>query len=106
MLDRVANAPYGVSAISLWELAKLVQKKRIRLVVPVSEWMDRALDPVFIQVIPLSSDIVVESTTLPGAFQSDPADEMIVATARIHQATLITRDDRMRAYDHVNTIWD
>lgn len=49
-------------------------------------------------------DIVVESTTLPGKFHRDPADQMIVATARIHKVILVTSDDKLLSYPHVKTL--
>jgi PIN domain nuclease of toxin-antitoxin system len=104
-LEDPANAPFGLPAVSLWELAKLAQKGRIRLTMPLREWMDRAVHPDLIEVIPLSRDVAVESTCLPDAFHSDPADELIVATARLQRAALITADKKILAYRHVQTLW-
>jgi PIN domain nuclease of toxin-antitoxin system len=100
------RAPLGVSAISLWEMAKLVQKGRIRLSIPLAEWFERALDPDMIEVIPLSANLALASTTLPENFASDPADELIVAATRSLNATLITADRRILAYPHVRTLWE
>jgi PIN domain nuclease of toxin-antitoxin system len=105
VLENPSNAPFGLSAISLWELAKLVERGRITLTIPLSEWIARALDPDLVEVLPLTQQVAVDSTTLPGDFHSDPADEIIVATARLHDATLITADKRVRAYESVKTLW-
>jgi len=47
----------------------------------------------------------MESCALPQPFHGDPADQIIVATARTFTATLVTRDDRLREYEHVRTLW-
>ena len=105
ILENPRNAPFGLAAISVWELAKLVEKERITLTIPLSDWIQRALDPDLIELLPLSPQIAVDATTLPGDFHSDPADELIIATARLNNATLITADKRILAYDSVKTFW-
>ncbi len=91
----------GISIISCWEVAKLVEYKRITLPLPVDEWLDQALAYPGIQLLELTPRIVVESTQLPGTFHRDPADQMIVATARVYDCPLITVDEKIRAYTHV-----
>jgi len=91
----------GVSVISCWEVAKLVEYKRLILPIPVAEWLDQALAYPGIQLLGLTPLIVVESTQLPGAFHRDPADPMIVSTARVYDCPLVTLDDKIRAYPHV-----
>lgn len=93
----------GVSIISCWEAAKLVEYRRLRIDRPLSVWLDDALSLPAIRVLPLSTRIVVESTQLPGAFHKDPADQMIVATARVLGCALLTEDSKIRAYPHVDT---
>jgi PIN domain nuclease of toxin-antitoxin system len=105
VLENPRNAPFGLAAISLWELAKLVEKRRITLTIPLSEWISRALDPALIEVLPLTPQVAVDSTTLPGNFHSDPADELIIATTRLHDATLITADRKIHGYGSVKTLW-
>lgn len=94
----------GVSAISCWEVAKLVQSGRLRLPVPVAEWMNLALTYPGIRLLDLSPRIAVESTQLPGDFHRDPADQILVATARIHNAPLVTADKLILRYPHVKLI--
>jgi len=91
----------GVSMISCWEVAKLVEYKRLILPIPVAEWLDQALAYPGVQLLGLTPLIVVESTQLPGAFHRDPADPMIVSTARVYDCPLVTLDDKIRAYPHV-----
>ncbi len=93
----------GVSAISCWEVAKLVEYQRLDLPFPVMEWIEQALIYPGIQLLPLSPSIAVESTQLPQPFHKDPADQIIVATARIHNCPLLTVDEKIIDYSHVNT---
>jgi PIN domain nuclease of toxin-antitoxin system len=90
----------GVCAISCWEVAKLVELGRLQLACPVEQWLVQALQPPF-QLLPLSPDVAVASTQLPGTFHRDPADQMIVATARVYGCPLVTLDRLIRAYPHV-----
>jgi PIN domain nuclease of toxin-antitoxin system len=91
----------GVNAISCWEVAKLVERQRLTLPCPVLEWIRQALSYPGIRLLELSPEISVESTQLPGTFHRDPADQIIVATARIFDAPLLTVDTQILAYPHV-----
>ena len=73
----------GVSAISCWEVAKLVEKNRLHLPCPTGEWISQALAYPHIHLLDLAPAISVQSTELPGAFHKDPADQIIVATSRV-----------------------
>ena len=94
-----------VSAISVWEVAMLVAKRRIQLDRPVEQWVDIALALPGIQLAPLEPAIAVRSTKLPGEIHPDPADRIIVATALENAAPIITPDERIRAYPHVQSAW-
>ena len=94
----------GVSIISCWEVAKLVECNRLILPCPVMDWLDQALGYPGIQLLNLTPQIAVESTQLPDGFHKDPADQIIVATARIHDIELLTADGRIIKYPHVKTI--
>lgn len=94
----------GVSAISCWEIAKLVEYGRLELSMSLSEWFEMALHYPGIQLFELSPEIAVESTKLPGQFHRDPADQIIVATARLQNCVLVTSDKRIQNYSHVETI--
>ncbi|MFW6296800.1 MAG: type II toxin-antitoxin system VapC family toxin [Halothece sp.] len=91
----------GVSAISCWEVAKLVELNRLILSCPVQEWLDQALSYAGVLLLDLTPVICVESTQLPGNFHKDPADQIIVATARIYDSFLVTKDTKIRCYPHV-----
>ncbi len=94
----------GVSAISCWEIAKLVEYGRLELPCPLSEWFEQALSYPGIRLLELTPEIAVESTQLPGEFHRDPADQIIVATARVHGCPLVTSDDKILKYPYVETI--
>lgn len=94
----------GVSIISCWEVAKLVEKKRLVLPEPIEDWFAQALNYPGIVLLNLTPEIVVESTQLPSTFHNDPADQMIVATARIYDSPLLTVDEKILNYPHVKTI--
>ena len=92
-----------VSAISCWEVAKLVQYGRLELACPLEEWMEQALAYPGVQLIELTPRIAIESTKLPGSFHRDPADQIIVATSRVYDIPLLTVDSRIFQYPHVRT---
>jgi PIN domain nuclease of toxin-antitoxin system len=95
MLDASAVEGIGVSIISCWEVAKLVEYGRLKLPQDVAEWIAIALGYPGVRLLDLTPAIVVESTRLPKSFHKDPADQMIVATARIHNYL---------NYPHVRTV--
>ena len=101
MLDSAEQTGLGVSAISCWEVAKLVERGRLSLPCPVLDWIRQALAYPGVRLIELSPRISVESTQLPGTFHRDPADQIIVATARVLDAPLVTMDAKISAYPHV-----
>jgi len=110
-LLRIISAPEGdgtllLSAISIWEFCKLVEKERLVLSINPQLWLDQALNMAGLFLIPLSPSIVLQSTRLPGNFHSDPADQIITACARNYNAVLLTKDERLLKYPHIKTMWD
>lgn len=98
-IDRAATAGrLLVSVISIWELGVLESKRRIELASPIEEWIAAAIATPGLQVAPLTPEIATESSRLPGLFHPDPADRIIVATARKMGARLLTRDERILEY--------
>ncbi len=93
-----------ISAISMWELAKLVEKGMIAFSIPLLTWIKRSLNECEISVVHLDPEICVESCSLKN-FHADPADQIIVATARILSFPLISADGRIRNYAGVRVIW-
>jgi PIN domain nuclease of toxin-antitoxin system len=94
-----------LSAISVWEVAMLVSKRRIALDRSLEAWIDAALALPGIDLVQLEPRISIRSTLLPGAFHPDPADRIIVATALERSAEIVTPDERIRDYPHVQSIW-
>ncbi len=83
----------------------LIAKGRITLGMDVTEWLSAVLAVPGVTLLPLSAEIALDSTRLPGEFHDDPADRMVVATARAENAPLVTADRRILAYPHVRTLW-
>jgi PIN domain nuclease of toxin-antitoxin system len=94
-----------ISMISVWEVAKKVEKAQLSLDRPLDQWLDQAIAPQGLGVWEITRPILVESCALPQPFHGDPADQIIVATARVHGAAIITRDERIRDYSHVRCVW-
>ena len=93
----------GVSVISCWEVAKLVEKNRLVLSIPIEEWLQRALAYPGVQLVELTVPIVVQSTQLTD-FHNDPADQLIVATAKVYDCCLLTIDRKILNYAGVKTL--
>jgi PIN domain nuclease of toxin-antitoxin system len=94
-----------LSAISPWEFSKLLEKRRLAVSCNPEEWIRLAMDMPKLRLVPLSPVISCRSTLLPPPFHDDPADQIIVATAREESATILTADDRIRSYPHVKSVW-
>jgi PIN domain nuclease of toxin-antitoxin system len=94
-----------LSAISPWEFSKLLEKGRIGISDDPEDWIDLALDMPRLRLIPLSPTIAYRSTILPQPFHNDPADQIIVATAREENALILTKDERILSYPYVRSLW-
>ena len=89
------DGPVFVSDISLWEVAMLASLGRIRLALPLREWLDKAVAPPLVRRQGISPAVATEVAALPDSFHRDPADRILVATARVLGATLLTNDRRI-----------
>ena len=94
-----------LSLISMWEIAKKVEKDQLVLDRPLDHWLDLATMVAGLHLAELTRPILVESCQLPQPFPGDPADQIIVATARHHEAVLVTKDHRIQDYSHIRSIW-
>ena len=94
-----------VSSISVWEIAMLVVADRLVLSMGLDAWLETAKRIEALRILPVDAEIALESVRLPGDFHRDPADRMIVATARKLALPLVTKDRKIRDYAHVRTVW-
>ena len=98
-LDNLSSDDIAISVISVWEVAKAVENKKLQFKLTAEEWIELASESVLI--IPLDARIILDSTKLPGNFHKDPADQLIVATARVNECALLTADEKILNYSHV-----
>ena len=87
-----------LSGISIWEITMLNCKKKLKFSTPIRMWIEQSLTAPGLILAPLSHEVLIESCLLPGEVHGDPADKIILATARIENAVLITRDQKMLQY--------
>jgi PIN domain nuclease of toxin-antitoxin system len=85
-----------LSAISLWEAQMLHAKRRLELPMAFADWLEQAADERMLSLVPLDAAVVLALDALPESFHGDPADRLIVATARSRRLPLATHDARIR----------
>ena len=103
----IADRNLQVSPISAWEIANLVRKNRIALTLPVATWFRQTVGKIEAATPQLTIEILTGSCDLPGTPPTDPADRIIIATAREGDLVVVTRDDQILAYSragHVRTL--
>ena len=93
--------PAAISAMTLRELAKMVEAGRHKIDAPLEIWLDEIENHPLLTVLPITSKIAVESVRLGADFPKDPADQIIVATALCHGLRLLTADERIRKWGKV-----
>ncbi len=94
-----------ISSISTWEIALLVARERLALTIDVRDWIRKTEGLPFVRFMPVDNTIALRSVSLPGLFHQDPADRIITATAMTMGIPLVTRDNKILSYPHVQTIW-
>lgn len=95
-----------VSVVSVWEIALKCSIGQLELPMDVKSWIAVAQSYPGIRMLPLSSEVALESTLLPGTFHQDPADRFLVALSRVRNIPIATADRKIRAYPFVASIWD
>jgi PIN domain nuclease of toxin-antitoxin system len=105
LMRRRGILPFGLSAISIWEVTLKARKRKLELLPTTDQWLQSALGRNLVQVLPVEAAIARLANELPGVFHEDPADRLIAATALRHNLTIVTSDTRIRAYDAVASIW-
>jgi len=93
-----------ISAVSLWEAQMLHAKRRLELPLAFADWLERAADERTLAVLPLDVPVILALDSLPRGFHGDPADRLIVATARSRRMPLATYDAAIRRSRAV-TLW-
>lgn len=93
----------GVSTLSVFELAQLVQRRRVTLDIPLRAWVREALARERVEPLPLTAEVALDAAQL--RFEANPADRIIYATACAADARLVTCDERLRAFDPELTVW-
>ncbi len=91
-----------VAAISLWEVSMLEAKGRIGFRIPCLQWLHNAVNSPGLSVVPVDPDIAFDSANLPEGFHGDPADRLIVTSARKTDSILVTRDKNILDYSARN----
>lgn len=110
-LNTIAQAEFSqtlaISAISVWEVGMLEAKGRITCTPDCSTWINQALSFPGLTFIPLTPDIAIQSSRLPGEIHGDPADRILAATCLQMNASLLTKDRQLLAYganSHIDVI--
>lgn len=103
--DALAKSEVIISSITIWEISMLIEKNRISLSMDIESWAKEVAEIKGVRFIPVDNEIGIKSTKLPGEFHKDPADRIIVATARKLAVPLVTIDEKIIQYPHVQTIW-
>ena len=89
------ESPLWVSDITLWEIATLYNLKRLSFHLPLRDWLEAATAPPLVQRVGISPAIAAAVAALPSSFHRDPADRIIIASAQLLGATLLTRDKQI-----------
>lgn len=93
-----------VATISSLEIARLVSAGLLELDDSIAQWIKASIEALRCSSVEMSHDIATGAYQLPGEFHKDPADRILVATAREHDLTLVTADERILAYEDVSTL--
>ena len=105
-IARESRKGLGISSITLWELAMLVERGRFRLHAGTTrDFVDGLVQTPGLTVLEITAEVAVLAAQFPPDFPGDPADRLIAATARAHRIPLVTGDERIQASPLVQTIW-
>jgi PIN domain nuclease of toxin-antitoxin system len=104
VLSDANQYPVGLATISIWEVARKESLGKLGLSKPSKEWLGEATRVSGIALLSLTNSIAWESCHLTEPFHRDPADQIIVATAKLQNLTLITTDRKIIEYPYVQTI--
>jgi PIN domain nuclease of toxin-antitoxin system len=105
LTEAKAKQAIFISSISVWEVAQLASRGRLKLTMDYADWIAQTESLSFINFVPVSNHIALRSVQLPPPLHQDPADRVIMATALILGMPLITKDEKISRYPHLKTIW-
>lgn len=94
-----------ISAISIWEIALLLKKGKLTISMEIDPWFDLVETSPGLHIISLDATIARKSVFLYEFIHNDPADRMIITTAKIHNALLITKDQKIRKFLGAGALW-
>jgi len=94
-----------ISSISVWEVSLLVKRGRLALTMDLNDWISRSEGLPFLSFLPVDNEIAHKSVQLPPPLHDDPADRVIIASAIINDAVLITKDQKIQDYPNVKSLW-
>ena len=103
--EALAKSEIIISSMTIWEISMLIEKNRLSLSMDIESWTKEVAAIEGVRFLPVDNEIGIKSTKLPGEFHKDPADRIIVATARKLAVPLVTIDEKIIRYPHVQTIW-
>jgi PIN domain nuclease of toxin-antitoxin system len=95
----------GVHPISCWEIAMLSNAGELKLTMDITQWVGHALERPKVELLPFTPAAAIRAAGLGDSFPGDPADRIIVGTALEMGAPLLTKDQRITDWGHVQTIW-
>ena len=105
LTEAKAKQAIFISSISVWAVAQLASRGRLKLTMDYADWIAQTESLSFINFVPVSNHIALRSVQLPPPLHQDPADRVIMATALILGMPLITKDEKISRYPHLKTIW-
>jgi len=103
LISKKEETGLGISIISIWEVTKLIEKNKLKFKIPVAEWVENAVKYPGIEVLNLSKEIILNTTSLKN-FHKDPADQLIVSTSIVYNIPLLTLDKKILDYPYVETL--
>lgn len=105
MQSAIAENEIIASAISIWEICLLIKKRRLTVEMDIPNYIEKIEALPYLQWVSVDNKIAMRSILLNSALHKDPADRIIMATALIYGAKIVTSDKRIQAYEEVETIW-
>jgi PIN domain nuclease of toxin-antitoxin system len=105
MAVELEGGEIAISSITAWEIAMLTTRGRLSLSIDVTAWLAAIKQIERVKFVAIDNEIAVDAVELPGEFHKDPADRLIVATARKLRVPIVTADEKITGYPHVRTIW-